>query len=183
MVKSKSSLKARATPSPLMTSTVIALPSAPAPTSGAAAIAATAAMAMRIGASTWDRISRAGRRSPFCTWSSGSDGGSGRAHLQSVREREQPGTDHGRLGGREICEPPVLGAATCRHDAHLGKAEKSTGERRDHVDGLDPGKRDAQRLAADEPGLDLQISLGDPPSSDQPRDETTETAEDQQDAA
>ena len=77
MVKSKSSLKARATPSPLITSTVIALPSAPAPTSGAAAIAATAAMAMRIGASTWERISRAGRSSPFCTWSSGSDGGSG----------------------------------------------------------------------------------------------------------
>ena len=100
--------------------------------------------------------------------------------LQTVGEREQPGSDHGRLGGGEVRKPAVLGASTGGDDTHFGEAEKAPRKWRDDVNRLDPRQRDAERLPPDEPGLDLEVAVGDPPAGDQPRDHPADTAEDEQ---
>ncbi len=137
-------------------------------------------MAMRIGPEHLRAHQERGQQQPVLDVQQRHRGRLGGPHLESMGEREQPSAHDRRLGGGEIREPAVLGATTGGDDAHLGQAEESPRERGDHVDGLDSRERDPQRLAPDEPGLDLEVAFGDPPSGHQPRDEPADAAEDQQ---
>ena len=92
--------------------------------------------------------------------------------LASARSRgaERYASRRGQVG-----EPRVVAGVAAHPQAELGEPEQPRQAGLDHVDRLEPRERVALRATPQEPGLDLQVVLLDPPARDEPGDDAEES--------